>query len=75
MDDLSSLLVARKKHANAYGLDSKYANAIDISITGSYGGDAGNADGRGGGSGDSVGGAGSFIAYITSIFATFSCIV
>ena len=32
MNDLSCLLVVRKKYANTYGKDSKYTNAIDISI-------------------------------------------
>ena len=67
MDDLSYLFVVRKKYANAYGKDSKYTNAIDISITGSCGG-AGSAGGRGAGS---AGGAGSFTACIASIFPTF----
>ena len=30
MDDFSCLLVIRKKYTNAYGKDSKYANAVDI---------------------------------------------
>ena len=33
MDDLSCLLVVRKKYANVCGKDSKRANPIDISIT------------------------------------------
>ena len=32
MDDFSCLPVALKKHANAYGKNGKYTNAIDISI-------------------------------------------
>ena len=51
-----------KKYANANGKDSKYTNTIDISITGGRVGSAG-----GGGDG-SVSGAGSFMAYIASIF-------
>ena len=72
MDDLFYLFVVRKKYASAYGKDSKYINAIDISINGSCGGSAGSAGGRGAGS---AGGAGSFIACIASIFATFFCII
>ena len=37
MDDLPCLLVVRKKYTNSYGKDSKYTNAVDISITGSCG--------------------------------------
>ena len=72
MDHFSCLLVVRKKYANTYGKDSKYTNAIDISITGSFGGGAGGAAGRGCGS---VGRAGSFIACIASISATLFCII
>ena len=69
MDDLSCLLVVCKKYVNANGKDSKYTNAIDISITGPSGGGGGSAGGRGS---CSVGGARSFIA---SISATFFCII
>ena len=69
MDDLSYPLVVCKKYANTYGKDSKYTNAIDISITGYCGGGGvGSAGGRCGGG---VGSAGSFIACIASISATF----
>ena len=46
MDDLSYLLVVRKKYANAYGKDSNYTNAIDINIIGYCGDGAGSAGGR-----------------------------
>ena len=72
MDDLSYLLVVRKKYANAYDKDSKYINAIHISITGSCGGSAGSAGNRGGGG---VGVTGSFMACTASIFATFFSII
>ena len=62
-------MLYKKKYANANGKDSKCANAIDISITG---GGVGSAVGMGGGS---VGGAGSFIACIASISATFFYII
>ena len=32
MDEFLCLLVVRKKYANAFGKDSKYTNAIGISI-------------------------------------------
>ena len=67
-----AFLLYVKKYANTYGKDSKYTNAIDISITGSFGGGAGGAAGRGCGS---VGSAGSFIACIASISATLFCII
>ena len=56
MDDLSRLLAVRKQYANANGKESKYPSAIVISITGSCGGGAGSANGRGGGSAGNVGG-------------------
>ena len=42
MDGFPCLLVVRKKHADAYGKDSKHANAIHISIIGSCGGSVGS---------------------------------
>ena len=66
IDDLSCLLVVRTKYTNSYDKDSKYTNAVDISITaGSVGSAVGRAGGRGGGS---VGGDGSFIASISATF-------
>ena len=57
--------IIRKKHTNTYGKDSKYTNAIDISISGCSVGSAG-------GRGDvGVGGVGSFIVCTASISATF----
>ena len=53
--------VISKKYTNNNGKDSKYTNAIDISIIWSCGG--------------GVGDAGSFIAWIGSISATFLSIV
>ena len=72
MDHFSCLLVVSKKYANTYGKDSKYTNAIHISITGSFGGGAGGAAGRGCGI---VSGAGSFITCIDSNSATLFCII
>ena len=59
MDGFPCLLVLRKKHADAYGKDSKHANAIHISIIGSCGGSVGSVVGKDMGS---VGRSGSFIA-------------
>ena len=55
-----------KTYTNTNGKESKHINAIDISIILSCGG---------GGSGGGVGSAGSFIACIGSISATFFCII
>ena len=46
MDDLSYLLVVRKKYTNVHGKDSNFTNAIDINIIGSCGDAAGSAGGR-----------------------------
>ena len=64
--------VVCKKYTNTDGKDHEYTNAIDISISLSCGGGVVSAGGRGGGG---VGSAGSFIAYIGSISATFFCII
>ena len=61
-----------KKYTNTNGKDRKYTNAIDIIIISSCGGGVDSAGGRGG---VGVGSAGSFIACIGSISATFFCII
>ena len=62
-----------KRYTNTDGKDCKYTNAIDISIIcSSCGGGDVSAGGRDGGG---VGSAGSFIACIGSISATFFCII
>ena len=68
MDGFPCLLVLRKKHADAYGKDSKHANAIHISIIGSCGGSVGSVVGKDMGK---VGRSGSFIACIASILLPF----
>ena len=68
MDGFPCLLVLRKKHADAYGKDSKHANAMHISIIGSCGGSVGSVVGKDMGR---VGLSGSFIACIASILLPF----
>ena len=72
IDDFRLKSVICKKYTNANGKDSKYTNAIDISIIWSCGGSDGKA---GSFIAWIVSGGGSFIACIDSIPATFFYIV